>query len=108
MHFDKSRFDELIFYPEQLLGIKYTEMSRTDGTIIDRLQQIVEGFTVQDICDLRTPEGKPFEYFLTTYNVSFQIPVVFKNGVYRIYDLGAWRNGHGDCEAGQVISANGS
>ena len=106
MHFDKSRFDELIVYHEQLLGIKFTEMSRTDGTIIDGLQQIVEGFTVQDICGLRTPEGKPFEYFLTTYNISFEIPVVFKDDAYGIYDLRTWRNGRGDCEAGQVISAN--
>ena len=87
MHFDKTRFDELIRYHESLLGISASEMTRSDGTIIDRLQELIEGFKEEKFCELTTPAGERFGYFITTYRLSIDIPLVFQANKYRVYDL---------------------
>ena len=75
LHFLKKTFDAQIRYFETLLGIRWQEMSATNG-VLDGLQNLVENMDEDYFRNITSQgDGKRFDYFITQFSLDLEFPI---------------------------------
>ena len=87
LHFLKKNFDARIGYFEALLGIRWQEMSATNG-VLDGLQNLVENMDEDHFRKMTLMEStRHFDYFITLFPVKLNFPRVFESGEINVYQI---------------------
>tara|TARA_Y100001934_G_scaffold279630_1_gene384003 strand:- start:475 stop:2346 length:1872 start_codon:yes stop_codon:yes gene_type:complete len=87
LHFLKKDFDARIRYFEALLGIRWQEMSATNG-VLDGLQDLVENMDEDHFRGMTSlGNGKRFDYFITQFPLDLEFPIAYRGGDIVAYEI---------------------
>jgi hypothetical protein len=87
LHFLKKNFDAQIRYFETLLGIRWQEMSATNG-VLDGLQNLVENMDEDYFRNITSQgDGKRFDYFITQFSLDLEFPIAYQEGSIVAYEI---------------------